>query len=93
MKLVQRCTIHAASLVFLLFIGCRGASESTTEPESPPIPSFAEASCKRWSCVRSTCGWDPAVDPRGACCTERGTPAVPKPSCEYVPPCKPGVNC
>lgn len=94
MKMMLRCIIRAAPVAILTLVGtgCRGASESATGPETP-IPSFAEAACKRWSCQTATCGYDPASDPRGACCTLRGTPAVPKPSCEYTPPCSPGVNC
>jgi hypothetical protein len=90
MTSLKRCIIRATSIAMAVIFsaGC----DSSTEPESPPIPSFAEASCKTWSCSTYYCGRD--TGRYGPCCIEYGTPAAQsKPSCTYVPPCKPGVNC
>jgi hypothetical protein len=77
----KRCIIRASSvaLAVIFSAGCNSPSEPATESESPPIPSFAEASCRQWSCSNFVCGRNTYV--YGACCTERGTPGVAKPSC------------
>ena len=45
------------------------------------------ANCVEWSCTIGDCGYDPATDPRGACCLDCdfSQPAVSKPSCEGNP--------
>lgn len=67
-----------------------GCADSATEAPPPAalaaasgFEADAKAACGSWSCSWNVCGWDPARDPRGACCTGGTTgDAVPKPSCD-----------
>lgn len=53
-----------------------------------------QAPCVGWSCTIGDCGYDPATDPRGACCVEHevgGDPIAP-PNCVGPGP-GPGIAC
>jgi hypothetical protein len=80
---LRRCITDALVIGTITLFGaaCSEQSATATEPERPAIPSFAAGPCKVWSCVWGQCGYDPASDPRGACCIAGGSPGTQKPSC------------
>jgi hypothetical protein len=62
------------------------AGPEATAPETPiPVFEKAHGGCAAWSCAIAICGWDPATDPRGACCLAinegDGEGSWEKPSC------------
>ncbi len=75
----------------LVLSACTTEAEIELVGSHPPIPSLAESGqCGSWGCTVGQCGYDPATDPRGACCTGPVLPggsAQPKPSCGNRPFC------